>query len=235
MVLSAVFASAPAASRTDGDGPRLRAVAPVAGSTGSEPTRSARDVLARTLFGGRVSLLVAGAGMVGSLLVGADHGHAGRFRRSLCPAHRRPRHRHPARFSLRAAGDRHHERGAAEHSGPDPADGARGLGGRRARRALDRAAGARQGLRQGRSRDRRLPVAHRAGSCLSLRRAEPPGSGGDADGGDDRVRGDALLSRHGRPASDPELGRHHARRQELHDVVLVAHRLSRASPSCSPR
>ena len=38
-----------------------------------------RDVLARTLFGGRVSLLVAGAGMVGSLLVGAVMGMLGAF------------------------------------------------------------------------------------------------------------------------------------------------------------
>jgi peptide/nickel transport system permease protein len=38
-----------------------------------------RDVLARTLFGGRVSLLVAGAGMVGSLLVGSVIGMLGAF------------------------------------------------------------------------------------------------------------------------------------------------------------
>jgi peptide/nickel transport system permease protein len=38
-----------------------------------------RDVLARTLFGGRVSLLVAGAGMTGSLLVGSAMGLLGAF------------------------------------------------------------------------------------------------------------------------------------------------------------
>ena len=38
-----------------------------------------RDVLARTLFGGRVSLLVAGAGMAGSLLLGAMMGMLGAF------------------------------------------------------------------------------------------------------------------------------------------------------------
>lgn len=38
-----------------------------------------RDVLARTLFGGRVSLLVAGAGMAGSLLVGSIMGMLGAF------------------------------------------------------------------------------------------------------------------------------------------------------------
>lgn len=38
-----------------------------------------RDVLARTLFGGRVSLLVAGAGMSGSLLVGSIMGMLGAF------------------------------------------------------------------------------------------------------------------------------------------------------------
>jgi peptide/nickel transport system permease protein len=38
-----------------------------------------RDVLARTMFGGRVSLLVAGAGMTGSLLVGSTMGMLGAF------------------------------------------------------------------------------------------------------------------------------------------------------------
>jgi peptide/nickel transport system permease protein len=38
-----------------------------------------RDVLARTLFGGRVSLLVAGAGMAGSLLLGSAMGMLGAF------------------------------------------------------------------------------------------------------------------------------------------------------------
>ena len=38
-----------------------------------------RDVLARTLFGGRVSLLVAGAGMMGSLLIGSIMGMLGAF------------------------------------------------------------------------------------------------------------------------------------------------------------
>jgi peptide/nickel transport system permease protein len=38
-----------------------------------------RDLLARVLYGGRVSLLVAGAGMVGSLLVGTAMGMLGAF------------------------------------------------------------------------------------------------------------------------------------------------------------
>lgn len=38
-----------------------------------------RDVLARTMYGGRVSLLVAGAGMAGSLLLGSVMGMLGAF------------------------------------------------------------------------------------------------------------------------------------------------------------
>ena len=85
-----------------------------------------------------------------------DHGHAGRLWRPVYTARRRSRHRHPARLSLRAAGDRHHQRDTAERPGADPADGAGGLGRRGARRALDRLAGARQGLREGRRGDRRV-------------------------------------------------------------------------------
>ena len=75
-----------------------------------------------------------------------------------------------------------------------------------------------------------IGASPRGSRCFMFSRPSRPAcrSGGDADVGDDRLRGDALVPGHGRPAADPELGRDHARRQELHDLVMVADAVSRA-------